>query len=49
MSVESNLLKAKCILNLSDDEFDGVKSAVEQMKDERSVTGFKHLDRKTAY
>lgn len=37
MSVESNLLKAKSILNLSDDEFDGIKSAVEHMKNKQGV------------
>ena len=37
MSVESNLLKAKHILNLSDDEFEGVKSAVENMKNKQDV------------
>lgn len=49
MSAESNILKPKHILNLSDKEFECVKSDVEKIKDERSVTGFKHLDRKTAY
>lgn len=42
MSVESNLLKAKYVLNLSDDEFEGIKSAVEEMKNKQ---GFKDLSK----
>lgn len=42
MSVESNLLKAKQVLNLSDDEFEGVKLAVEHMKNKQ---GFKDLSK----
>ncbi|RAJ17538.1 hypothetical protein LX77_03864 [Gelidibacter algens] len=37
MSVESNLLEAKQILNLSDDEFNGVKLAIKYMCEKQGV------------
>lgn len=37
MSVKYNLLKAKQVLNLSDDEFKGICLALENMKNKQDV------------